>query len=86
MQINYSNKSVRRDLEKTRTNFEAFMGEKLKANLRVKIDEARSISDLTMAMEGVLLEEWPLIRRKATFLSHEQKEETYNTYSRTSKI
>ena len=56
------------------------MGNKLKAILRVKFDKAKSVNDLWAAIEGVLLEEWPLIRRRATFLSHEQKEETYKTF------
>ena len=79
MQVNYSDKAVIRDIEKTKNHFEAFMGDKLKANLRVKFDDA-SVIDLKAAIEGVLLEEWPLIRRKATFLSQEQRDETYEMY------
>ena len=52
----------------------------MKAILRVKFDKARSVNNLKMAIEGVLLEEWPLIRRRATFLIHEQKEETYEAF------
>ena len=48
----------------------------MKAILRVKFDKARSVNNLKMEIEGVLLEEWPLIRRQAIFLTHEQKEET----------
>ena len=40
----------------------------------------QSVNNSKAAIEGVLLEEWPLIRRRATFLSHEQKDETYETF------
>ena len=67
-----------RDLEKMKTHFQAFMGDKFKANLRVRFNDTRSVNDLKLAIEGVLVEEWPLIRR-ATFLSHEHREETFET-------
>ena len=64
MQTNYSDKAVIRDVEKTKTHIETFMGDKLKANLRVKFNNARSVNELKAAIQGVLLEEWPLIRRR----------------------
>ena len=62
MQVSYNNKEVIQDVEKAKNHFETFMGDKLKANLRVRFDSARSVVDMKAAIKGVLLEEWPLIR------------------------
>ena len=79
MQINYNDRSVIRDLEKTRSNYESFMGDKLKTDLRVKFDQANNKTDLRNAIEQILLEEWPITRR-ATLFSHKQREDNYQTY------
>ena len=73
MVTNYNDKAVIRDLEKARVHYKAFMREKLKASLRVKFDKATTVKELKLAIEDILLQEWPLIRRRATLLSYEQK-------------
>ena len=70
---NYNDKVVIRDLEKTRIHYKAYMGEKLKSRLRVKFENARNVKELKKAIEDIRIQEWPLIRRRATLLSYEQK-------------
>ena len=61
-------------------HYEPFIGEKLKASLRVKFDKATTVKELKLAIEDILLQEWPLIRRRATLLSYKQKGESYEAY------
>ena len=80
MLTNYNDQSVIRDLGKARVHYEAYMGDKLKAALRVKFDRATSVRHLKAALEDILMQEWPLIRRRATLLIWEQKGESYEAY------
>ena len=80
MMTNYSDKSEIQDLEKTQIHYEACMGDKLKSSLRVKFDNARTVKELKKAIENILIQEWTLIRRRATLLSYEQKGESYEAY------
>ena len=61
------------------TSFKAF-GRKTQSKSQSKFDSAISVNNLKFAIEQILHEEWPLIRRRATFLSHEQKDKKYCTY------
>ena len=57
MITNYNDQSVIRDLGKARVHYEAYMGDKLKAALRVKFDRATSVKHLKLALEDILLQE-----------------------------
>ena len=80
MVTNYNDQAVIRDLGKAKVHYEAFMGDKLKAALRVKFDKATTVKHLKQALEEILLKEWPLISRRATLFTWEQKGESYKAY------
>ena len=57
MLTNYNDQSVIRDLGKARVHYEAYMGDKLKAALRVMFDRATNVKHLKQALEDILLQE-----------------------------
>ena len=56
------------------------MGDKLKSSVRIRFDNAKTVKDLKKAIEDILLQEWPIIRRRATLLSQEHRAESYEAY------